>query len=95
MDRTTIQRQLARAEERVQSATMHIEGQRDIVERLKRKGLSTNQAKETLGALKQSLRRRQVDRNRLLAEFERVLRRELPVTHGSARLAVHKVRAKK
>ena len=84
MDRAEIQRQLARAEERVQRGMKHVERQRGVVERLKRHGLSANRAKRILGALTASLRRRQADRDRLLAELERVLRRQLPDTDGSA-----------
>jgi hypothetical protein len=95
MDRVEIQRQLALAEERVQRGMKHVERQRGVVERLKRHGLSTNRAKGILGALTASLRRRQADRDRLLAELERVLRRPLPDTDGSAAEGVDQVRAKK
>src|SRR5215470_5595091 len=93
MDRVEIQRQLAHAEERVQRSVKHVERQRGVVERLKRHGLSTSRAKRMLGALTASLRRRQADRDRLLAELERVLRRQLPDTDGSAAQGVHQVRA--
>ena len=95
MDRAEIQRQLARAEERVQRGMKHVERQRGVVERLKRQGLSTNRAKAMLGALNAALRRRQADRDRLLAELERVLRRQLPDTDGSAVDGLDQVRAKK
>jgi hypothetical protein len=95
MDRAEIQRQLSRAEERVQCGMKHVERQRGVVERLKRHGLSTNRAKAMLGALTASLRRRQADRDRLLAELERVLRRQLPDTDGSAAEGVDQVRAEK
>ena len=95
MDRVEIQRQLALAEERVQRGMKHVERQRGVVERLKRHGLSTNRAKGILAALTASLRRRQADRDRLLAELERVLRRPLPDTDGSAAEGVDQVRAKK
>ena len=91
MDRAEIQRQLARAEERVQRAMKHVERQRGVVERLKRHGLSANRAKRILGALTASLRRRQADRGRLLAELERVLRRQLPDTDASAAEGVDQV----
>ena len=91
MDRAEIQRQLARAEERVQRAMKHVERQRGVVERLKRHGLRTNRAKRELGALTASLRRRQADRGRLLAELEQVLRRQLPGTDGSAAEGVDQV----
>jgi hypothetical protein len=84
VDRAEIQHQLARAEERVQRGMKHVERQRGAVERLKRHGLGTNRAKRLLGALTASLRRRQADCDRLLAELERVLRRQLPDTDGSA-----------
>ena len=95
MDRATLQRQLARAEERVQRGIKHVERQRGVLERLKRQGLSTNQAEAILGALNASLRRRQADRDRLLTELEGVLRRQLPDTDGSAAQGVHQVRAEK
>ena len=95
MDRAEIRRQLARAEESVQRGMKLVERQRGVVERLKRHGLSANRAKRMLGALTASLRRRQADRDRLLAELERVLRRQLPDTDGSAAEGVHQVRAEK
>ena len=95
MDRVEIQRQLALAEERVQRGIKHVERQRVVVERIKRHGLSTNRAKGMLGALIASLRRRQADRDRLLAELERVLRRQLPDTDGSAAEGVDQVRTEK
>jgi len=91
MDRATIQRQLALAEERVQHGIKRVERQREIVQRLKRQGLSINRAKGILGALTTSLRRRRVDRDRLLAELERVLRGQLPDTDGSAAEGVQQV----
>src|SRR5262245_52408644 len=93
MDRATILRQLARAEERVQLCIKYVERQRKAVKRLERRGLSTNRAKTVLGALNASLRRRKADRDRLLAELEEVLRRQLPDTDGSAAEGVHQVRA--
>jgi hypothetical protein len=95
MDRAEIQRQLAHAEDRVQCGMKHVERQRGVVERLKRHRLSTNRAKRMLGALTASLRRRQADRDRLLAELERVLRRQLPDTDGSAAEGVDQVRTEK
>jgi hypothetical protein len=91
MKHAEIQRQLAYAEERVQRGIKHVERQRGVVERLKRHGLRTNRAKRELGALTASLRRRQADRGRLLAELEQVLRRQLPGTDGSAAEGVDQV----
>ena len=91
MDRATLQRQLARAEEHIQRGIKHVERQREVVGRLKRKGLSTNRAKGMLGALNASLRRCQADRDRLLAVLELVLRHQLPDTDGSAAEDGHQV----
>jgi len=91
MDRAEVQRQLAHAEERVQRGVKHVERQRRVVERLKRHGLSTNRAKGMLGALNAALRRRQADRDRLLAELEHVLRRQLLDTDASVAEGVHQV----
>jgi len=93
MDRAELQRQLALAEERVQLCIKYVERQRKAVKRSERRGLNTNRAKAMLGALNASLRRRRADRDRLLAELERVLRRQLPDTDGSAAEGVHQVRA--
>src|SRR5690348_10669239 len=84
MDRAEIQCQLALAEERVRRGIKCAERQRAGVERLERQGLSTGRAKGILGTLDASLRRRQARRDRLLADLERVLRRQLPETEGSA-----------
>ena len=95
MKQAEIQRQLAHAEERVQRGMKHAERQRGVVERLKRHGLSTNRARGMLGALNAALRRRQADRDRLLAELERVLRHQLPDSDGSVAEGVDQVRAEK
>lgn len=92
MDRAEIQRQLARAEDRVQHGIKRVERQREIVQRLKRQGLSINRAKGILGALNASLRRRRADRNRLLMQLERVLRRQLPDIDGPTPQGVQQVR---
>src|SRR5262245_14981274 len=77
MDRATIQRQLALTEERVQRGITRVERQQAVVERLKRHGLSTHRAKGMLRSFNASLRRHQVDRDRLLAELERIIRSDL------------------
>src|SRR5215813_14912093 len=77
MDRATIQRQLARAEERVRGGIERVERQRALIERLERHERSTHWAKGMLRAFDASLRRHQVDRHRLLAELERIIRSEL------------------
>jgi len=74
MGHAEIQRQLAHAEERVQRGMKHLERQREVVERLKRQGVSTYRAKGMLRTFNASLRRHQADRDRLLAELERVIR---------------------
>jgi len=79
MDRAEIQHQLARAEEHVQRDTKRVERQREVVERLKRHGLSTNRAKGILKEFNASLRRHQVDRDRLLAKLEQIIRSDLRV----------------
>jgi hypothetical protein len=84
MDRATIQRRLALAEDRVQHGIKRLERQRAIIKRLKRQGLNINPASGKLCELKASLRRRQSARNRLLAELERVLRGQLPAEDGSS-----------
>src|SRR5690349_15627588 len=77
MDRATIQHHLALAEERVQHGIKRAERQRRVVEWLERHGLSDYRAKGVLRNFNASLRRHQVDRDRLLAEFEQIIRSDL------------------
>jgi hypothetical protein len=95
MDRTEIQRQLARAVERVQRGTTLVDRQREVVERLEREGLSTGPAKGMLKKFNIALWKREADRDRLQMELDRVLWREPPDTDSSAVRGVHQVRAEK
>jgi len=95
MYRAEIQRQLARAEERVQRGNTLVDRQHEVVERLEREGLSIGPAKEMLKKFNIALWKREADRDRLQAELDRVPWRELPVTDVSTARGAHHVRAKK
>src|SRR5262249_10888824 len=95
MDRSEIERQLARAAERVQRGAALVDTQREVVERLEREGLSISPAKEMLKKFNIALWKREADRDRLQTELDRVVWREPPDTDGFAAHGVHQVHAEK
>ena len=80
MDRATVQRYLAEAEEHVRRGTVDVEKRREALGRLQRFGKDSSKARWALEAAENSLRRRKADRDRLLAALEHSFRRRFPGT---------------
>ena len=70
MDRGSIWRRLTQAEERISRGTEHVWKQREIVEKLERRGRNSDQARKVLKTFEDSLSAQQADHQRLLLEIE-------------------------
>jgi len=70
MDRGSIWRRLTQAEERISRGTEHVWKQREIVEKLERRGRNSDQARKVLKSFEDSLSAQQAGHHRLLLEIE-------------------------
>jgi hypothetical protein len=70
MDRATILRRLATAEEHVAQGAEHVAKQRAVVKQIERRGQNSDLARKVLKSLEASLRTHEADRERLLRELE-------------------------